>query len=207
MTSVCINLIPDHRQQAHAARVRLGRWILAGAGYGLVLLVVFGLLRIVWDPGDLRTASAITDVRTRIATVSDSITDIRSELDHHQKTLRANRDLIEHPDWGQLLALLAKTLGDDLVLRQCQIERLVPTGGPTQPDRDAAVPAVVGFQLAIRGLGRTQEAVSQFALRLELAGLFDDVKLVDTSLEPFLAGKAVAFHLECRLGAAGESTP
>jgi hypothetical protein len=61
------------------------------------------------------------------------------------------------------------------------------------------------YTLTLRGLGRTQSAVSQFVLRLEKLGPFDRVKLIDTRREPFLENEAFAFHVECDMGQAGES--
>lgn len=198
----CVNLIPDSRQEIRVCRNRRKRWVISGSVYGLVLLVGCGFLCIFSDQGDPEVASEIEEVQVRIESIGDSVAKIRSRLGQYELTLTANRDLIEHPDWGLLLGLLANSLGDSLVLRKCEIKQWTLPGagqsGSSSEDTSSVTNAT--FQLVANGMGRTQAAVSQLALRLERTGLFDDVKLVDTNLEPYFAGKAVAFRLECHLG-------
>ena len=53
--------------------------------------------------------------------------------------------------------------------------------------------------LLLGGLGRTQSSVAQFVVRLEQTGLFDEVKMITATREPFLSNEAVGFKLECRM--------
>lgn len=203
-----VNLIPDDRQAARGRRGWIRRWATGGWVYGVVLLAVCFVLRLAWGHADPHVANAMSEVQTQIKTGNDAIAQIRAELDQHEFTLRANHDLIEHPDWGLMLGLLAGSLGHELVLRECEITELLPgRTGSGRLARDDAPLVVRSFRLSIRGMGRSQAAVSQFALRLEKAGVFNGVKLVDTSLEPYLKGKAVSFRVECLLSAPGSERP
>lgn len=199
--TVEINLIPDSRRRVRTHRNRIKCWVAAGSVYGFILLIGCGLLRTVWATGDPDTLSRSNQTQARMQAIHDSISDIHSQLGAYEQTLTANRDLIEHPDWGLLLGLLSKTLGDNLVLREFEIQRIAMSDANSsqQVDEEASGHGDTAFRLTIKGMGRTQAAVSQFALRLEKTGLFDGVKLLDTSLAPFLSGKAVAFRLECKL--------
>ncbi len=202
--TVRVNLMPDYRQEARARRTRIRHWIIGSWGYGLVLLAGCFFLRVLWGHSDSRVVADMNRIQAQIQSVNGAIVAMTEELKQHQLTLTANRDLIEHPDWGLLLGLLAQSLGDGLVLRQCQISELTPVQRrDVLVAKDQSQVAGRSFLLAIRGMGRSQAAVSQFALRLEQTGLFDQVKLLDTSLEPYLEYKAVSFRVECQLGAGG----
>jgi len=196
--TVSVNLIPDARVQFVARRKRIRRWVMAGVVYGFILLMGCGLIRMMGDQSNPSIVSDRADVQLRIESIGNSISKIRSHLGEYEQTLMANRDLVEHPDWGLLLALLSDTLGDEMVLKETAIERLalldVGQGDSQSSKYEGAV-----FRLVIKGMGRSQSAVSQYALGLEKTNLFNGVKLVDTHLEPFLFGKAVAFSIECRL--------
>jgi hypothetical protein len=49
------------------------------------------------------------------------------------------------------------------------------------------------------GYGKTQSAVSRFALRMDRMDLFNQVRLLRTDREQLGNGTAVAFHMKCRL--------
>src|SRR5205823_4177490 len=95
-----------------------------------------------------------------------------------------------------LLAVLADTLGDEVVFEKCALERVIPqappapaltpaaqAGKPATPALKApkAPPPLPSWTLRASGLGRDPQAVSQFILRLESSGLFDSVTLLKTS--------------------------
>jgi Tfp pilus assembly protein PilN len=104
----------------------------------------------------------------------------------------------KQPDWSILLALLASTLEDEIVLRSV---RLVSGAAEEGDQREAGAP-----NLDFAGLGQSQAAVSRFVLRLEEISLFRSVKLLDTRREPFLDGHAITFRVECVLDDGGEAS-
>jgi hypothetical protein len=81
-------------------------------------------------------------------------------------------------------------VGDDAVLRDIQLKP-----DSAQPRR---------FTVELRGLATTQPAVSQFVLRLQQIGLFDDVKLLRTGREPVFNTSAVSFEITCVIGEGGK---
>ena len=107
----------------------------------------------------------------------------------------------EQPDWSLLLALLSRTLGDQAVLRSVGLEYAPEAFEETAPSAPEAPNEPPPVTLELSGLGQTQYVVSRFVLRLEQTPLFESVRLIDTRREPFLAGHAVAFRIECVLGA------
>ena len=57
----------------------------------------------------------------------------------------------------------------------------------------------MNVRLELRGLGRENGDVSQFVLKLEQAGLFNSVRLLETARAPFGSGHAVSFRVHCLL--------
>jgi len=137
-------------------------------------------------------AEEINSCNRRIAALKIEITKAETKVEAH-------RALGNQPDWSILLAMLADSLEDDVVLNKCHFATapkapsVAAGGGDDPPGRQL-------FTLEVSGLGRSQTAVSQFVLRLEKAKLFDRVKLIKTGRQKFLTGRAIGFQLECSLG-------
>ncbi len=123
--------------------------------------------------------------------------------------MASGRAVGEQPDWSLLLAMLSSALGDETVLRSIRLQappEAAPgaAGGSGTPGGAAAARTLQPITLEVTGLGRTQQVVSEFVLRLEHTPLFEMVRLVDTRREPFLNDHAVVFRIECVLDAGGE---
>jgi len=203
-----INLIPAPRRRSQVAQTHLRRWVAGWVFSGLALLVGCLLIRATW--GGARSALAEDiDKAARTISVSNRQVDIlRRRLADARWKLESGRAVGQQPDWSILLALLAGSLGDDVVLERCQLAPAdpLPTGGSADaetPDTDAMASGRYVFE--IDGLSRSQLAVSRFVLRLEKTGLFDQIRLIKTTRRTFLDQKAVAFRLECLLQ--GTSAP
>jgi len=186
-------------------------WCVVCCAYTTSVLIACLIAYFIWHGSNhVQIATMLDQVRADIDTGREMIEEIQSEYKNSQLNLRANLELKEDPDWSLMLSLLANTLGEQLVLRECRIETLTSPGNdkPGQPDQAAAETIDTiwprrRFRLTIRGSGRSQADVSNLVLRLERMELFEEVKLVDTSLEPFLVGKAISFRIECSLGDGG----
>ena len=192
-----VNLIPSPKRLAIQRRKRTRSWIAACAVYAIMLGAVYASCRFRWGGNDLQggeMARISTDIgryNSQRVAVKGAIAALRAKID-------ANNAVGQQPDWSILLALMARNLGSDVVLKHCELDldrKSRPGDGGDQDDRRRK------FVLEVNGLGRTQTAVSAFVLRLEKAGLFDQVKLIRTSRQDFMSGKAVAFQLACTLGA------
>ncbi len=193
-----VNLVPLERRQARRCRVQLHRWLVACGLYALVVagawvFVQFGpagndqTLRDEHGQAQLQ----VTDAQAELAILSDALT--RSQVE-----LEARNAVGRQPNWSWLLALLSRTLGERIVLRDLGLaSHEAATAGGAAAGQPGAEPS--GISLTFNGLGQSQADVSRFILRLEEIPLFRSVKLIDTRREPFLSGHAVAFGVECVL--------
>jgi hypothetical protein len=134
---------------------------------------------------------------------------LRFEAAEVSRKLADARTAHQHPDWSLLLAMLADSLADEVVLERCSLAPAEKTEDAAAADRLAQASPTDFFNQRFRfelgGYARSQMAVSRFTLRLEKAGLFDQVRLVKTSRQSFLGGEAVAFQLECLLDGRGRA--
>ena len=71
----------------------------------------------------------------------------------------------------------------------------------------SGIPDPANIQLELLGLGLSQQAVSEFVLRLEEMTLFRQVKLIETRREPYLESEAIAFRIVCVFQTAEVSQP
>jgi hypothetical protein len=139
----------------------------------------------------------------------------RAELDGVESLLRSSRAITDQPDWSALLGLLSTKAGNDVFLRSCGVRPRDPAAyaAPVKPAGPPARPAAGGkpppppdptVLVALAGLGASQASVSQFALRLEATGLFDRVRLLETSREVAVGLQLVSFRIECTLAEPGK---
>lgn len=216
---VSVNLIPRDRLTRKRRRARLRMWIALCSAYALILTAGLSLACMVWGSDDAALGGELQAVVGEVEDSQRSIDELRGWLSEAQAALDASDAMANHPDWSALLIILARQLGDDVVLDNCLLtpSRLDRSGGasrripsprgprdearaasPGSPPRDAAS-GKQRYELKLRGFGRTQNAVSQFVLRLERIELFHEVRLIKCNRQPFLDGHAVAFEVECSM--------
>ena len=214
-----VNLIPIYRVDARRRRTRGRRWVVACAAYAALLTIGYGMCEATWGGTDPQLASELQAASEKLEKSQSVLARLRPELAEGRARLNAARAVALQPDWSIVLAALAKSLGEEVVLSSCKLDTqtaAAPAPSPAASSADAdkakkkpSKPEPVRVVLSVNGFGRSQVAVSQFVLRLEQMKLFDRVKLIKTSREPFLGGEAVAFQLECLLVGSGdaEKTP
>jgi len=190
-----VNLIPASRRQARRRRARRRGWLGLCAVYGALLLASYLVFHLAWGSGDRSVPDELRQTAATIEQLRVESAEAERKLAQAQSALSASRAIGTQPELSVLLALLAKSLDDELVLSRCQLEWLQQPGPATVRYSRAKK----GLGLKVAGFGRTQAAVSRFVLRLEGANVFDQVSLVKANREPFLAGQAVAFLVECLL--------
>lgn len=197
-----VNLIPALRRDAKRRRAHVAVAAAACGAYAAVLACGLGAAHLVWaaDRG------AAEGVARRLDTTHDDIrrltgraAELRAELTRARATLEANRTIAEQPDWSVLMALLAGTTGDDVVLRSVSVAPPPATSNTATPAGKESDEVV----LELAGVGQTQLAVSRHVLRLEQTGLFAKVTLLETGREAFLNAPAIGFRLRCSFGDAG----
>ncbi|WP_241180012.1 PilN domain-containing protein [Humisphaera borealis] len=208
-----LNLIPFHRLESRRRRSLRRGWVVGCACYG-ALVAAAGAAALAIDThsgSDLQ--ARLQTAGTEVDRASAEVAGFRTELDRVQSLLRSSRAIAEQPDWSSLLALMATKAGQDVTLKGCSVRpRQVPspTAGvpkPASPSSPKSVkPAAIDPTLLVNvaGLGASQAAVSQFALRLEGTGLFGRVTLLDTTREPFADKQLVSFRIECTLAEPGK---
>jgi hypothetical protein len=203
MSRRAINLLPRRRQAAYRGAARLRAWSIVVAAYIGLVIVACLAARLSWrnDLGPLEGEADALAAKVRAG---------ETQLAAARANLRATlageatvRQVLDHPDWGELLGMVGRRLGDDIVLRDVQVRagnNVPAAAGPGAPKSAAGLAPDRVCRLELRGLGRSQAAVARFVSALEAMRLFDQVRLVRTGREPFGSGaSATAFELDCTM--------
>lgn len=185
-----VNLVPADRREARRRRHRFQIWVGACALYAFAWLALHVVVQTTMASDDRALRGEIEVLRADAVRKDAAVNEL--DLDRRQAIaqLHANLAVGKQPDWSILLALLSATLEDEIVLRSVRLVSQEPV-----------------INLDFTGLGHSQAAVSRFVLRLEETALFRSVTLLDTRREPFLAGYAITFRVECVLDAGGGPLP
>ena len=215
-----VNLIPTHRRLARQRRTHVRRCVVACAAWAVITVAVTAGSYALW-PEDPVVRDRLDRAERDMTALSTAADAARADLTAAQTTLRAARAIANQPDWSLLMALMADAVGPEIVLQGFAVAAPEPVGGgvataapaPPPPARGTRAsappqpqqPVAVRQTITIRGVGRSQLAVTQFILRLERTGLFSRVMLLDTSRETFADQPAVAFQVECALEHGGGS--
>jgi hypothetical protein len=199
-----INLIPAARRDAKRRRKQRNACAIACCAFGALLGCAVGAARLMFaGDGGQPLGARLAATEAEIDRYQQQSTAARAELAAAKATIEANRTVAEQPDWSILLALLAKTTGDDVVLRSVLVAPPPPgtpaAAAPT-PNKSGATPATPEVALELTGVGQTQLAVSQHVLRLEQTGLFSKVTLLDTNREAYVNSNVIGFRLQCQFG-------
>ena len=195
-----VSFIPARRLAERRRRRRVRRWAIAVGAHAVVLVATYAVCRnaLAGEPGPPQ--ESVDALASRIQRKNGVIAALRGTVTAEEGRLQAARAVGEQPDWSILLALLSESLDDQVVLRQCQLKPEQPAPGKTGEPSPAAERGAGGaFVLHVAGYGQTQAAVARYILQLEQSGLFDKVHLLKTTREPFLAGTAVAFQIDCSI--------
>jgi Tfp pilus assembly protein PilN len=195
-----INFIPVHRMDARRQRAKVTRWTAVVGVYASVLLAAYAVLYGFWGGEHETLAQEQEKADAKIRDSNKAIKAVHAELAEREMTLKANQDLADQPDWGLLLVVLARSLNDGVVLSRCELKPdslgAPAAAAPAATSTAAAAP----LTLRLVGRGQTMEAVLKFAQAMERTGIFDQVHLARTGWEPFHAGTAVTFQVECTSG-------
>ncbi len=201
-----VNLIPAARIAAKRRKARICLWAAVCGAY-VVLLAAGSLAACVLCPGrDNVVAEQLAAAEKQIKLDNQAVLGLRRTLAETTAALETTQAIREQPDWSRLLTGLSQELGEELVLNRFQLTATREDGKAlTEPWSEAlltkpllALVTKHRYQLVIQGFGQTQESVSRFALALEGIGLFERVRLINSSRQTFLGGQAVAFMVECR---------
>jgi len=195
-----INLIPAARLEAKRRKRQIRRCLAACGIYTLIAGAagVAALMTLGSDDPAVRRQIGI--VEEEIRRLDQGLAQAHSRLAATQLVLETNRQIVQRPDWSQLLALLAQKSGEQVVLRTCLLKPVASAAG------DGGAPAGA-FTLTLMGMARSAADAQDYAIRLQNTNLFDRVTLVDTRREPFLGLETSAFRVECELGGGPAPAP
>jgi len=214
-----VNFIPGQRRLIGARRFRVRAWTVAVSAYAVLATIAFVGFATVSTGDDVSVAHRLQLVPAEIEGSRRTVVTLSQEVAEARARLEAARTVIDQPDWSVLLGVLARALGDDVVLTSCRLgaAQTTPAGaGMTRGSHNNAsqsAPAVpVGqppgrYLLSISGVGRSQSAVSQFVLRLERIGLFDYVSVLRTTREAYGDNEAIGFAVEASIGNGAGNSP
>lgn len=199
------NFIPSYRLAARRRRRRLTYWVAAVAAYAVLLVAGIGAGHVLWGGSRAMLAQEREKTTRRIQAAGLAIRAVQADLAKQGHSLKAEQVALGQPDWSLLLTLLARSLNEGMVLGQCELKPDVPA---VKSVAGASAPATqeppAAFALSMAGYGQNMGAVLQFAQELERTTLFDQIRLTKTDAEPFLAGTAIRFQMECSLGRKAE---
>jgi Tfp pilus assembly protein PilN len=201
MDTTIVNLVPRDRREARRGRIRAYRWARVCGIYAVLLVAACAAARVTLESDDHSLRDEAARLDARVEQTGTIMTNLRHDYDQVTAQLEANRAVGRQPDWSVLLALLAHTLGDEVVLRQVKVEassrKVDADSGPTPTGPGPIEESEQTPTMAVSGIGRTQQSISRFVLRLEQTALFQSVKLIRTQRQQFLTDHAVSFEIRC----------
>ena len=204
-----VNLIPAERLARKRQHRRIRAWIGICSAYTLVLIVAGGVGYFARSTNDSKSGDQLKASKEKADNSDSTIIELQQRLIEAEATLRVSKAIGNRPDWSSLLVLIAKERGNKIVLDCCKLvesDNISPRNG-AEPSNlsghstDYKFLRQKQFKLILTGLGRTQTDVSQYVLRLEQVGVFDEAKLTRSVRQAFLTGEVIAFRIECRIGA------
>lgn len=178
------NLLPPHRITAKRRRRATRRWVAIDATY-LALLVIGGAAY-AWSVTGPSEADGRHNTVADVARLNKSLTHLKQQAATLDAQLKSAQEITDRPDWSVLLAVLAGTLGDDVVLNAVDCSTAANAGSDALPQT-----------CRLGGVGRTQGAVTQFAVRIEQLSLFARVRLTQTAPQTFYGGQGIGFTIVC----------
>jgi hypothetical protein len=159
-----------------------------------------------------RSTSALTelkDLNEQATGFKGEIAKIEPQLKMLKHKVESRRVLAEQPNAGELMALIAGCVEEDVVLRQMQVNA-TGIGGPNDFTSRSATPglpvAIVAgsereprhFEITLRGMSKSEKGMSRMSDKLKALGLFDEVDLKGTGRDAS-GVNAVSFEVVCLL--------
>ncbi|MHC4219420.1 MAG: PilN domain-containing protein [Planctomycetota bacterium] len=210
METAFVNFVPHDRRASRRRGRRLQTWITVCSIYALLGGAAYPVLKMAHGRDDRALGRQLEETQARVEHAEATEATLRLDVRRTGAQLQANIAVGRQPDWSVLLALLSTALGDEVVLRRIRLDATSgdsPAGpGPGVAGEGTDEPKVT-IGLDLTGLGRSQGSVSRFVLLLEQSPPFEQVTLIDTRREPFLADHAISFNVTCGLGGDEEVSP
>jgi len=210
-----LNLIPPSRADAKRQASSIKRWTIVCSAYAAALLCVWIALTATTRPNLAPIREELATIESQIVKQQSEAAKLQAQLATEAAVLKASRSVGDQPDWSVLMKLVAGALGNRVTLNQVAVNPLQGQSGAGRAfgERPGAMSAAMledaasnsTYMMSISGMASTQSEAQKLALRLEVAGFFDRVKLVQTSRQEFMGGHAIAFEILCPFGAKEDS--
>jgi Tfp pilus assembly protein PilN len=209
MSMAGVNLIPQPRRQAAAARKRIRRWSWTAAGYGLLLLGSYAACSVAMSAQGDDHALLLEKTTRQIEELTHTAASLKPQLADVRTKLAVARTVGDQPDWSLLLAVISSTVDDDIVLTSTTLDAATigesrPASRPTANTKDPNFEPPAIMTVSVQGLARSQAAMTLFVLRLEKLGLFDRVELAKSNRQAVGAVEANVFQVDCELRRSGK---
>lgn len=190
---VVSNLLPIPRRRLLARQDRTAKWTIVVALYSVALGCLWLGSRQYVAGGRSGLERRVAAIETEKAGVESAIAGLREKSTRVQASLATARSIADHPDWSVLLSLIANIRGRDI-----EVDRIAL--GPRKVEaKPVAGKAAKGVWVRVSGLGKDHQAIAQFALRLEGAGIFERVALSDASKNASEPEGLVGFEIEAQI--------
>ncbi len=194
-----VNLLPETLLAARGRRRRRALWFRVVGGYCLVILGCSVIADGVFvEPVDALQAESLA-LDSDIAAAEAGIGLLQERAGDLAAEVGVLRDIHGQPDWSVLLGHLSAQLDDRLSLRSVRVLLQKEAGTELSPKQLARGP----YLLELTGVAREQSAVTGFVIRLEEAGLLDEVTLKGTSPTRLDGGDGVQFSVTAAISAEG----
>jgi Tfp pilus assembly protein PilN len=180
------NLIPTARRAIRVRRRLLRQWIIVSVCYALLLVI--SAVAISWIGGSEAVDPAIAaQVRNEISRSTARLASFHSQAAGLDRELALAQKISDQPDWSILLAAIAKQCGDEITLAGCDL---------SEP-REVSANDPSSVILGVHGVGRSNDAVANFVLRLEGVPILERVKLLQTTRKQVFGLDAFSFDVTC----------
>ena len=200
-----VNLIPIRYRLKRKALAYRRVWIISGIAYLVCLVVVFVFWRALWSNDDRDGSNTIGLLRSDIDNNDKMIDKAARQIADLNVATAELSQISDRPDWGLLLGVIANGCGDQLVLSRCTLSMPAkPAQNVVQTGRAPAAAAAMTIDL--QGYGANPKTVTDFALKLEMTGLFENVNIGKTTRELFGTQSATAFTMQCPLKFQGDAS-
>jgi len=202
-----VNLVPVPRQVQKCRRARIRLWLKMSGAYVTVIALALFFVYTIWKVDNAALAKDLDTTALRVKQHSSSMLRLRKELARITTILQTSRAIKRQPDWSKLLVIIADTLGQDIVLNQCEVVTLDQNGREISGDQQEslssqAVTSLLSarqYRLTLAGFGRQHSAVSKFVVQLEQSGLFNSVSLLNNQRQDLLDQSVIVFSIECQM--------
>lgn len=196
-----VNLLPAPIIESQQRKRRRVLWTRSLLAYGIIMLMsLVAVQGVLIEPADALDAKRL-GIESDIA-ASEARLGLESE---RREALAADlvvlTEIHGQPNWSVLLHHISEHRGNAVAIRSVRVSLFGSGAEQLTPGELARGP----FAIEVSGVARTQSDVTSYVVRLERAGLLDEITLQGTSPTRIGEDRAFTFSLMARIGVQGAS--